>query len=694
VRAPLLTLLAALAVAASAGTADATERPEDEAAAFQLDAIRVEGGEAEWHGDNQFGVTVDRAHPGQSPPEGTVLSYRLLGPGGEPYGSTVSIEPVRESFSVEIPTGPGGAAPPPGAYSLSVWLHSDKRQGNTETATLRFDNARPGPARPVVPAGWLGAGSSVKLEIEHPGGPPPPSGIRGYAIELDRGSGAEPCGGRPRCEPAETDLSGGEDDDTIVLGPLAEGTNVARVVAVSGTGFRSVVDEAATIRVDGTPPLIALSGAPSGWSNHPVEVVAHASDPLSGIEASGPLGPSTAIAVDGGGPTVVPGPRAAATVHGDGAHRVTASARDAVGNTGAADPAAAQTTVRIDETPPQLVFAASQDPERPERIVVDVADALSGPSGERGSIELRPAGSGLPFEPLPTTAAPGRLVAEWESDAFPRGEYEFRAVGFDLAGNRGTGTGRAGGAPMVLANPVKTVTALAFGFGGRRFVDHLCRRDQEGLHCRNRAIAGFGRRPASAGTGYGHSATVAGRLTGAAGAPLAGLPIEITESFDAGSETIRRTTTVASAADGFFLARLGPGPDRRVTVSFAGTPTLTAASGRELRLGVRGAVRLHVSSPTAKVGGAPVIFSGHLGRRGAVVPAAGLPVALEFRVVGLPWTEFRTVQTDARGAFRFPYAFSDDDSRGVRFQFRAHLAAQPGFPYDESYSRPVAVTGR
>ena len=52
------------------------------------------------------------------------------------------------------------------------------------------------------------------------------------------------------------------------------------------------------------------------------------------------------------------------------------------------------------------------------------------------------------------------------------------------------------------------------------------------------------------------------------------------------------------------------------------------------------------------------------------------------------------MQTDAHGHFRYPYAFSDDDSRGVRFQFRAFAPAQAGWPYEPAASRPVAVTGR
>jgi len=52
------------------------------------------------------------------------------------------------------------------------------------------------------------------------------------------------------------------------------------------------------------------------------------------------------------------------------------------------------------------------------------------------------------------------------------------------------------------------------------------------------------------------------------------------------------------------------------------------------------------------------------------------------------------VEADARGRFRYAYRFSDDDSRGVRFQFRAYVNGREGWPYEPAYSRPIAVLGR
>jgi hypothetical protein len=311
----------------------------------------------------------------------------------------------------------------------------------------------------------------------------------------------------------------------------------------------------------------------------------------------------------------------------------------------------------------------------------------------RGAIAVRPAGSGRPFEPIPTTVLPGRLSARWDSDSYPRGEYEFRATGYDLAGNPTSSVLRASGTRMVLTNPVKAGAAIRFGFGGRRLVWHRCVRAGEGRRCRREVIESFDRRPVTRIIPFGHGLQVGGRLVSASGAPLPGFAIDLVESFDGGAGTRTRTTRLLTDPEGVFLARLDPGPSRRVEARFAGSHLLTRAASRSLRLGVQTAVRLHTSTARAVIGGAPVVFSGSIGHLDASIPAYGRPVALQFRLPGTPWTEFRTVQTDGDGRFRYPYVFSDDDSRGVRFLFRAYAPPQPGWPYEPAVSRPVAVTG-
>ncbi|MGV1050048.1 MAG: hypothetical protein ACOYD4_16160 [Solirubrobacterales bacterium] len=685
-RAPIAALIAvASLLAVSAAPAGAST--------IQLEDVRLAGPASPWRPTNSFTLTW------KLPP--TVNSHIVAnGPYTVDYlirsSSSNAVSPLTRFTTeaaqlpgVEIPVPAGLAAVPRGLYTIELWAEGSTKPHAFQA--LGFDDEPPPPARPIAPSEWLRAGSSAEVEIEHPS-PLPISGIRGYALLLDHSSAGAPCAGPDRCAEAETDLDGGIEDDAVRVGPLLEETNVVRVVAVSNSGLRSRLLESAPLHVDGTPPQIGFSGLPAGWSNQPVRVTATATDPLSGVAAAGPEGPLVTLAVDAGAPTVVLGSQAAASVDGDGPHRLLATARDAVGNaTDAAHPATA--VVRIDETPPRVSFAVGRDPAEPERIDAAVGDALSGPAAE-GTIALRPAGSSQRFQPLPTSGSPGHLTALWDSDSYPPGEYEFRVTGHDLAGNETSSELRADGSRLVLPSPLKTAAALSFGFGGRQLVLHRCRRRGDGLRCRREVIADFDRRPARRTVPFGHTIPVSGRLTSSSGAALAGLEVEIGETFATGSTPLRRTTTVVTGSDGGFLAHLAPGPSRRIAVDFAGTRQLTRSSGRALALGVRGRVRFGASSSSATIGGAPVRFTGRVDHEDVAIPAAGLAVELQFQVLGSPWSEFRTVQTDAFGRFGYPYSFSDDDSRGVRFQFRAVVPEQAGWPYETGASRPVAVTGR
>jgi hypothetical protein len=644
--------------------------------------LRVFGGESAWHADNSFQLDWDQ------PPGSTVKSvnYRLLDPAGNPLGPDIHLPwAVTHIEGIRVPTKPG-------AYTVEVWLGGLVGAGPAVSAALRFDDSRPGPVEPLAPDGWLAGNAAAVVEIAHPTGAPPLSGIRGYAVSVDRGEASLPCAGADECSAAETDLHGGVDDDTISLGMLPEGFNIVRAVAVSGSGMHSAVTNSAVVRVDAGRPDVLLSGEPLGWAAGPVRVAAQASDHLSGMAPSGPSGPYTAIVVDGGVPKVEQGAMTAATVSGEGRHEVAAYARDVAGNDGGASPAVV--VVRIDESPPRVAFATAQDPAEPERIEVTVADSLSGPDLTRGSIAVRPAGSHQPFAPLPTAGSGSRLVARWDSDASPPGSYEFKATGYDAAGNVAGSDRRAGGARMVLTNPLKRPTALVAGFGGRLMVWQHCSREQGRRRCRRQEIEAFERRPTTRAMPYGHSIAYSGRLTSVSGAALGGLPVQVVENFDPGADPPQRTTTVQTSADGSFETRLAPGPGRRVEAVFAGNRTLTRVGGGGVRLSVLAGVRMHASSGTARIGGAPVVFSGRVGSLGASSAAARRPVELQFHLPGGEWSEFRTVQTDQQGRFRYPYSFSDDDSRGVRFQFRAFAPAEAGWPYEPAASRPVFVTGR
>jgi hypothetical protein len=650
-----LAVLVALGVLATFGSTEGARAHE-----IRLTNIRVGGGEANWHSQPAFRIDWDQVPP--PPAEPSAILSQIFDSEGSPIGPPVrhteggsTIDPLR------VPDVPG-------VYRAEIWLEDAQGEaGPRAEVTLRFDDVAPASPTPIAPLGWLAGSAAAQLEIGHPPSPLPMSGVAGYAISLDRGEPSNPCAARSWCDRTELDLPGGIGDDTISLGTLPEGVTWARVVAVSGSGVPSTPASVA-FQVDATRPELSLLGIPEGWSRAPVRVAAVATDAFSGMTPSGPLGAFTAIAIDGGAPGLSYGASTYAWVRGDGVHTIAAQARDAAGNISGEGTVDAGARVAIDESPPQVAFAPRQDPLEPERIEAIVDDSVSGPSTSAGVIALRPAGSRNRYLRLPTRPSASGLVAEWNSDGFPAGKYEFLATAYDQAGNSASTARRTFGGPMVLVNPVKEPVRLGVGFGTAR------------SHATNQR---FGRR-----------VLFAGRLVTDGGQPLGGRELTIAETFAPGAQPRQRVSRVTTRADGSFSVYLGRGPSRTVSASFGGTRLLTACRSEELRLGVRGSVRLHASAPIAKVGGAPIVFRGRVATLGVSMDEGKrLPVQLQFRYPGADWSEFRTVVADARGRFRYPYRFSDDDSRGVHFQFRALIRSEDGWPYEPAASRPVIVTG-
>jgi hypothetical protein len=626
--------------------------------------LTVLSGEGPWQAETRFVLEWS------NPPAAAGVRYLVRDPQGGIAVPETRLGWAATRATLKVPKAPG-------AYTAELRLEdAGGAIGPAASAMLRFDDTRPGPVEPLAIPEWIGRTAfPLTVRLSRPAGPLPLSGIRGYGVSVDPLPGARPCLGNDRCTVAETTLRDGVAGDSLTLPGLPEGTSHLHAVAVSGAGMASTVTGEATLRVDTTDPVTRLAGAPSGWVSGPVRLTATATDAGSGMGTGGEgPAPFTAIRIDGAAPTVAPGATVNATVIGEGAHRVAHFARDRAGNVndgghtnGLANQPPALAWVRIDRSPPLAAFANAPDPSRPESIRVEIRDRLSGPEPARGWIGVRPAGSDDRFEPLPAEPpAPGLLRARWDSDAFPPGHYEFRATAFDSAGNSAIATRRVDGAPMVLANPLKATTTLRSGFRGG---------------------------PASRTVPYGRSVAVTGRLTAGMWASLQGAPLRIVEHFAGGARPASRVTEVRTNRSGAFALRLSPGPSREVTAVFAGGPALTRSSGPALRLAVRSGVRLRVSAARAEVGGAPLVFSGRVLAPPGTIPPGGRAVELQFRLPGLAWGEFRTVKTDRRGRFSYPYRFSDDDSRGVRFQFRAFVPTQSDWPYEPGGSRPVAVEG-
>jgi hypothetical protein len=624
-------------------------------------AIHVAGGAESWRPDPSFSVYWD--NPPASPAV-VATHYRLAWP----EGGTIEEERLPgalESLAIEVPGFPG-------AYEVEVWLEDGEgSQGPPVSAQLRYDRTRPGASSAEAPPEWLGRTAfPLIVRLQHPEGVPPVSGILGYAVSINRDAEGTPCGDGLLCTTQETDLQSGIGGDWIEIPLLPEGKDYVHSLAVSRSHVHSAEVGHRLYRVDLTDPETVLEGLPPGWVNRSVELTARANDAASGMGSGGAF---TAIRVDDGAPVTSAGDAARTTVIAEGVHTVAFYARDAAGNLndGAAEnsernkpPATAP--LRIDRTPPRVAFSNSQSPQDPELIRAGVADALSGASMVAGSIGVRPAGSGDAFQALPTDRSSSGLSAHWDPAAYPEGDYEFRAVAADAAGNYATSSARANGTPMVLSNPLTATTVLEAGLGRRSATKRVAR---------------FGRR-----------VRFGGRLTTGTRRPIAGVEVRVVERY-AGSRD-ERVVRVVTGTRGEFSLPLPAGPSREVLASYAGSVALAHAAARPAELLVRSGVALHVSAAVARVGGAPIVFRGTVRSAAGELPEDGKAVELEFRAAGLPWEEFRTVRTNRRGRFRYAYRFSDDDSRGVTFQFRAHAPAERGWPYEPGSSRPVRVRGR
>ncbi|HEX3360674.1 MAG TPA: hypothetical protein VHS74_06740 [Solirubrobacterales bacterium] len=251
-----------------------------------------------------------------------------------------------------------------------------------------------------------------------------------------------------------------------------------------------------------------------------------------------------------------------------------------------------------------------------------------------------------------------------------------------------------GGATVPMAPPdgAPVDPHLAFGFGSEALAFPKCWRVAGGRRCRHAVIRSFADRPGTRTVPCCHKVLVGGRLTDRAGHPLAGQVVDVIETYARGARYPRRVTPVATDAAGFFRAWLDAGPSRRIAAEFLGSGQTGPANGRRLRLRVRAGVQMQVSTAKVEVGGAPVVFRGSIVHPEGRVPPTGLMVALEFRLPGHRWEQFRVLQTRS-GRFSYPYTFEDDDSAGARFLFRAYVPATGNWPFAPATSEPRAVTG-
>lgn len=315
-----------------------------------------------------------------------------------------------------------------------------------------------------------------------------------------------------------------------------------------------------------------------------------------------------------------------------------------------ATPGCATRTIHVDNSPPDLAFAAVEDRADPELIRARVLDRHSGVA--TASISYRPLAGGA-WRELPSRVVGGELQARVDSTAEPPGPYVFRATATDVAGNHAVSTGRTDGRPMIVDFPLRDRTRLRAAVGGSR-----------------RAEIGYGGRP-----------RIEAVLRGEDGEPVDGADVELVERFASGSslEPVGRTLTTDDR--GRVSAPLTRGPSRTVVVRYEGSRRHLGSTAAPVVVAVRGSARLD-PLPARIRAGRRVVFRGSIGAYGAAMPKGKL-VELQARGGGL--RRFRTVghafRTDGRGRWRMRYRFDRFYTEPTRFRFRLRVSRERRWPY-------------
>jgi len=235
------------------------------------------------------------------------------------------------------------------------------------------------------------------------------------------------------------------------------------------------------------------------------------------------------------------------------------------------------------------------------------------------------------------------------SGALTPGAHSLRARVFDAAGNSTTAFG-----PRSVDGPPAPVTAKSIG--ARIVLDHAA-----------------GRR-----IGYGRGLTVSGALVSAAGTPITGAELTVSQ-YASAVRLSTRAVAVNTDSAGRFSLRLTPRSTRRVTVEHALTG---AAATQEIsvrsKLKLRALHRRVAPFSTMRLRGS--VQTERTRRRASV--------AIKVKS-GRRWKTIGIAPVSTRGRFAFSYRFKR--TRHARFTFRAVAIESSDFAVEAMPSNRVRV---
>jgi hypothetical protein len=312
----------------------------------------------------------------------------------------------------------------------------------------------------------------------------------------------------------------------------------------------------------------------------------------------------------------------------------------------------------VDNKPPGVAFANAQDPEDPELIRASVSDEHSGVS--QAKLYMRAVGT-PDWQPLDAQLVQGELRTHVDAESQPSGEYEFRATATDVAGNAVETTKRQNGQAMRLTFPLRERVALDAEFGGG------------GSHGQT--------------VPYGTDSTVKGRLTDAAGEPIADKEVLVLEHFGDGALIRERPTTVTTDADGRFSTKVPAGPTRRVTATFDGTRRYAVADAEVGEFAVKSGATFELVDKSVPEGGTAT-FKGKVGHYGARIPSGGKLIELQVRVKTGRWeTVGEAFRTNEHGRYVRHYRFGKHYTEDALFHFRIKVQKEGNWPFKRATSK-------
>jgi hypothetical protein len=300
----------------------------------------------------------------------------------------------------------------------------------------------------------------------------------------------------------------------------------------------------------------------------------------------------------------------------------------------------------------------------------------------------------------PIAGASGPVYVLTEADAYHRMRVELTAEN-----GSGSTVARSGPSALVADGSGRTAPPSGAGAGGSASTSPPSSGGIDGLanplaqvpgHVGNGAGASARARIAVAfqrpdgGTArrvrsrHGRRWTIAGRLTDASGAGIAGAQVGAAWKVDGRGWVAR--PGVRTRADGRFVYLLPPGPSRAVRFTyFAFSDSRAVELSNVVRVDVL--APLEIRADRRRVTGSRVVrLSGRVG--GGPIPRGGVLVTLQGFQAGWGWRTFRTVRTDRRGRWSTQYRFRLSSGR---FGFRAVVPRQGSFPYATTRSKGVFV---